>query len=358
VPYNPDFDPQHVRKLLAQYAGQDVRIMEVCGTHTMAIAKSGIRDMLPDGIRLISGPGCPVCVTSASALDAAFEIAKKPDVILAAYGDMLRVPGSVRGENLFACRAQGADIRTVFSAADAVVLAQENPEKQVVFLAVGFETTAAGTAAAALTAKELNLTNFSMLLMLKCVEPALKALVQSEDFACDGFLLPGHVATIIGQKGFAYVPELGIPSVIAGFEASDILAALLKLLSMQKENRIELENEYIRAVKPEGNLAAQKLISQVFIQCDDIWRGLGVVKGGGFAFRKEYAQFDAWAKFSLDRLKEDPPTACKCASVIRGQCAPEDCPMFGKACTPTDPIGPCMVSSEGACAAAYKYKKI
>lgn len=346
---------ESLRRLLRQTNVSHAVLMEVCGTHTMAIAKSGVKSLLPDGVSLLSGPGCPVCVTSDAALQAAMHLCLEKDVILAVYGDMLRVPAA--GETLLKQRARGADVRAVYSAADAVDLALEHPDRQVVFFAVGFETTAAGTAAALLSVDAENLSNFSMLCALKRVEPALRVLIAQEDFRCDGLLLPGHVATIIGQEGFRFLESLGVPGVIAGFETGDILCALVQLLRLIDNQTPLVQNEYTRAVRREGNPAAQQMIARAFVPCADVWRGLGLLPEGGFALRPAFSRFDAWRRFSLDRLKQDDaPAACRCADVISARIRPQDCPFFGRACTPANPCGPCMVSSEGSCAAAHRYR--
>ena len=335
------------------------KIMEVCGTHTMAIAKAGIKQLLPKGTELISGPGCPVCVTPAGSIDAFLELSSQKDVILTSYGDMLRVPGSVRGDDLRRRKALGADVRTVYSPMDALEIAKDNPEKQVVFLGVGFETTAPGTAVSILSAKELGLENFSVYSMLKCVEPAIRTLLSDEDFQIDAFLCPGHVASIIGAKGFDFLPrDYGLPAVISGFEPVDILDALYKILLQLKNNSPAMENEYRRAVSYEGNQAAMEIISQVFTPSSDTWRGLGTIENSGLAVKEEFSKFDAVKRF---QIKPDPaaePKGCRCGDVICGKLHPEDCPLFGKVCTPDEPVGPCMVSGEGSCAAAYKYRGI
>ncbi len=333
-----------------------VRLMEVCGSHTMAIAKGGLRALLPSYVELLSGPGCPVCVTSAGEIEACLALSEIPNIILCCYGDMLRVPGKKRGDSLLRRRAQGADVRIVFSPMDALAIAKENPQRDVVFLGVGFETTAPGTAAAVESAAKAGVKNFFLLPLLKRVEPALRALAQSPDFAVDGFLCPGHVASILGSEGFAFVAEdLGLPAVIAGFEAEDILLALWRLLMQHDKGEARLENMYPRAVRSCGNALALKQIESVFAPCDARWRGLGEIKNSGLCLRREYAAMDAAARFSLSLAEKDAPTACRCGEVLRGALAPRGCPSFGSACTPSDPLGPCMVSSEGACAAAYKY---
>ena len=334
----------------------ETRLMEVCGTHTMSIAEAGIKSMLPSQIRLLSGPGCPVCVTPPQVIDRVLELAMEKDVILTSYGDMLRVPGSRPGDSLLRRRALGARVETVYSPVDAVALAAAHPDRQVVFLGVGFETTAPGTAAAVLTAQEQGLQNFTVWSMLKEVEPALRALIDMDGFRIDGFLCPGHVATIIGERGFRYLPEeFGLPGVIAGFEAEDILLAVYLLLRQIREGRPRIENAYPRAVSRDGNVLAQKMIGRCFVERPDLWRGLGEIPQSGLGLKEELAAYDAEKRFSVRCESAEPPTACRCGQVITGRLSPADCPLFGRACTPEDPVGPCMVSSEGACAAAYKY---
>ena len=351
-----------VRKLLAAIEALplgETRLMEVCGTHTMAIAKSGIRSMLPEKVKLLSGPGCPVCVTPPQVIDAVLELAMDPEITIATYGDMVRVPGSRPGDSLQRRRALGAKLLVVYSPVDAVEYAKENPDREVVFLGVGFETTAPGTAAAVLTAKEEKVKNFSVLSMLKTVEPALRALMKTEDFKVQGFLCPGHVGTIIGEKGFAFLPEeYQMPAVIAGFEPEDILLSVYLLLRQIAEGRPRVENQYKRAVSPEGNVLAQNMIGRCLEPRADLWRGLGRIENSGLGFRAEFSDFDAEKKFSIRYGEETGPSACRCGDVICGRISPVQCPMFGKRCTPEDPVGPCMVSSEGACAAAYKYQSV
>lgn len=351
-----------VRKLLAAIEAlplEETRLMEVCGTHTMAIAKSGIKSMLPEKVKLLSGPGCPVCVTPPQVIDAVLELAMGPEITIATYGDMVRVPGSRPGDSLQRRRALGAKLLVVYSPVDAVEYAKENPDREVVFLGVGFETTAPGTAAAVLTAKEEKVKNFSVLSMLKTVEPALRALMKTEDFKVQGFLCPGHVGTIIGEKGFAFLPaEYQMPAVIAGFEPEDILLSVYLLLRQIAEGRPRVENQYKRAVSPKGNVLAQNMIGRCLEPRADLWRGLGRIENSGLGFRAEFSDFDAEKKFSIRYREETGPSACRCGDVICGRISPPRCPMFGKRCTPEDPVGPCMVSSEGACAAAYKYQSV
>ncbi len=336
-----------------------VRLMEVCGTHTMAIARAGIKRILPKDVTLISGPGCPVCVTPPEVIDTILALSSKKGVTIATYGDMLRVPGSRRGDNLARRRALGASVETVFSAMDAVDYAKSFPGGEVVFLGIGFETTAPGTAAAILSAHDEGVRNFSVISVLKLVEPALRALAQSEGFNVQGFLCPGHVASVIGEEGFAFLPrDYGLPAVISGFEPQDIILSIRRLLAMLETGRPGLENQYSRAVSRDGNPLALAMLHQVFEPRRDIWRGLGAIDGGGLAIRPEYSAADAEKKFYLEISEVTAETPCRCGQVITGRMQPADCPLFGETCVPEDPVGPCMVSSEGACAAAYKYQGI
>ena len=352
---------ENCRKLLEAIAALplgETRIMEVCGTHTMAIAEAGIRSLLPEHIQLISGPGCPVCVTPPEDIDAVLDLAMEKDVILTSYGDMLRVPGSRKGDSLLRRRALGADVRIVYSPMDALETAAQEPGKQVVFLGIGFETTAPGTAAAVLTAKERGLKNFTVYSMLKSVEPALRALMAMEGFSVNGFLCPGHVATIIGETGFQFLPtEYGMPGVIGGFEPEEILTAVYLLLKQIAAGEAKIQNAYPRAVRPEGNPLARRMLEQSFELETARWRGLGEIPDSGFGLRKELEAYDAGKRFSIQAGKPALPNGCRCGDVITGKIRPRQCPLFGKICTPEDPVGPCMVSSEGACAAAYKYQE-
>ena len=334
-----------------------VRIMEICGTHTMAIAKAGLRSLLAPGVELISGPGCPVCVTPAGDIDAALDLCEHPGLIVATYGDLMRVPGSLRGDTLLHRRAGGADVRTVYSAADAVDLARANPDREVVFLGVGFETTAPGTAACVLDAAESGQDNFSVFCLLKRTEPALRALLDAPDCGVDALLCPGHVAAVTGVDAFGFLPrEYGLPAVVSGFEAGDVLYSVWRLVCMVCDGAPALENEYSRLVTAGGNAAARAAVDRVFQPADSLWRGLGEIPGSGLVLRPEYARFDAAARYGLCRRRGTEPQGCRCGSVIRGVLHPEQCPLFGKVCRPEDPVGPCMVSGEGACAAAWKYR--
>ena len=352
-------DAQKLLDAMAALPLGPVKLMEVCGTHTMAIARAGIKSVLPENVTLLSGPGCPVCVTPAEQIDAVLALSLERDVILISYGDMLRVPGSRPGDSLLRRRAQGAQVEVVYSPMDAVALAERHPEKQVVFLGVGFETTAPGTAAAVLAAKEKGLSNFSLWSMLKTVEPALRALIGAEGFAVDGFLCPGHVATIVGAEGFAFLPrDYGLPAVVSGFEPEEILLALYLLLRQLSDGTPKLQNAYPRAVSHQGNRLAQRMLQDCFTAREDLCRGLGSIPASGLALREELQDFDAERRFPLTVQSAPAPTACRCGEVICGRLRPEDCPLFARRFTPEDPVGPCMVSSEGACAAAYSYQTI
>ena len=360
-------------RAMAEDLGQ-VQLMEICGTHTMAIAKAGLKSLLPQNIRLISGPGCPVCVTPAGAVDELLRISGIPGVIMASYGDLLRVPGSRRGDSLLKRRAQGADVRMVYSPMDALAMAEANPGRQVVFAGVGFETTAPGTAACLMEARERQIDNFSVLSLLKTTEPAIRALVGApgagsreaegpqdagaDTCRIDGFLCPGHVAVITGSEAFRFLPEeYGLPGVVSGFEPEDLLASVYLLVKMLHQGRPKLVNEYSRLVRPEGNLAARKAVEQVFAPAGSLWRGLGEIAGSGLAVREEFAAWDGARRFGFAPDPKAEAAGCRCGDVIRGLLAPEGCPLFGKSCRPEDPAGPCMVSGEGACAAAYRYRE-
>ena len=328
--------------------------MEVCGTHTMAIARFGLRDLLPLEVRLISGPGCPVCVTAMGDLDKVIALARLPEVTLTTFGDLIRVPAS--RSTLAAERAAGADVRVVYSARDAVEIAAAEPERQVVFAGIGFETTAPTVAAALLEAQARGLSNFSVLSMHKTMPLPLKALLELGETEISGFILPGHVSVVTGSACYEFLAsDRGVGGVIAGFEAHDVLRALL-LLVRQTDPAIEIE--YGRAVRAEGNVVAQRLLAQVFAPCDADWRGLGVIPGSGLCLREEYATFDAERRFAVEPGESLEPAGCRCGEVLRGVLDPAECALFGVRCTPEDPVGACMVSSEGACAARYRYRGI
>ncbi|MBR2783639.1 MAG: hydrogenase formation protein HypD [Firmicutes bacterium] len=344
---------------IADRLGKPLVIMEVCGTHTMSIARSGLRSLLPPGLELISGPGCPVCVTDSSLISAALALARRPEITLATFGDMLRVPAEEY--SLQSLREQGADVRLVLSPLDALELAAAEPQRQVVFFAVGFETTAPLTASTIEQAQELGLTNFSVLSAHKTMPAALRALLAGKT-RVGGLLCPGHVAAVTGADEFAFVSrELGLPAAVAGFAPAEILLAVAAIVEMQENGRPELVNCYKRAVKPEGNPTARAVMERVFAPCDAAWRGLGLIPGSGLGLREEFAAFDAARRFApiiaASPVYRDHP-GCRCGDVLRGELRPADCPLFGAACTPRQPCGACMVSSEGSCAAAYRYREV
>lgn len=334
------------------------RLMEVCGTHTMAIARAGLKKLLPEGVELVSGPGCPVCVTPPELIDAALELAMRPGVTVASYGDMLRVPGSKPGDDLAHRRARGGSVELVYSAMDAVELAKAAPDREIVFLGVGFETTAPGTAASVLSAIGDGVKNYSVFSMLRRVEPALRALITSEGFDVQGFLCPGHVAVVTGAEAFRFLPEeYGLPAVVAGFEPEDILLSVYELLRMLTGRKPDLVNEYSRVVSDEGNGLARMMMLSTLRPAAATWRGLGEIADSGFEVLEAFSGYDAVKKLGVEIKKAETVPACRCGEVITGRMHPEDCPLFGTICTPEDPVGPCMVSTEGACAAAYKYRE-
>ncbi|NLT96504.1 MAG: hydrogenase formation protein HypD [Clostridia bacterium] len=334
---------------------RNIRIMEVCGTHTMAIAKSGIKQLLPPNFRLLSGPGCPVCVTAQEDIERILLLAEKPNVIITTFGDMLRVPGS--NGSLQEKQAQGADIRIVYSPLDAVAIARHNREKEVVFIAVGFETTAPTVAVALETARKENLENFSIVCLHKLVIPVLRTLLEDQTTEIDGFLLPGHVSTIICTTPYEFIAEeFQKACVVSGFEAVDILESLWLISRQLKTGRFKVENQYQRGVKKEGNKVAMEAINRFFEPTGSLWRGIGEIENSGLKLRPEFSCFDAFLKFDLKDVQVKlAPSGCICGKILRGISKPEDCGLFGKVCTPLSPVGPCMVSSEGACAASFYY---
>lgn len=331
-----------------------LRLMEVCGTHTVAIFRSGIRQILPKNVELVSGPGCPVCVTCDDYIDKAVAYARKKNFIVATFGDMLKVPGS--RSSLATTQAGGADIQIVYSPLDCLKLAEENPDKSVIFLAVGFETTAPTQAATVLAAKAKGIKNLFMLSAQKLVPPALKFLLNDSAIKVDGFLLPGHVAVVIGANAFNFLPtDFKIPSAIGGFEAEEILTALASILEQIDSGKIEVANDYRSVVKPEGNVAAQKILSQVYEVTDADWRGMGKIPASGLKMRDEFAAFDIERVEPIEIEHVEKKSACRCGEVLRGLINPTECPLFGKTCQPLHAVGACMVSVEGVCAAAFKY---
>ncbi len=352
-------DPATVKKITAAIKAittQPWAIMEVCGGQTHSIIKYGIDQMLPEAIKLIHGPGCPVCVTPLAYIDKALAIAAQPNVIFCSFGDMLRVPGS--HHDLLSLKAQGADIRIVYTPLDALAIAQAHPDKQVVFFGVGFETTAPTTALAAYQAKQQRLTNFSLLICHVRVPPVMQALLTSPDNQVQGFLGAGHVCSIMGYH--EYLPlsaQYKIPIVITGFEPVDILHGLYLCIKQLEQHRYQVENEYSRVVKESGNQPAQQLMSQVFDVVDRSWRGLGEIADSGLALKSDYADWNAEQRFSVDSINTLEPLACRSGEVLQGLIKPAQCAEFGASCTPEHPLGATMVSSEGACAAYYRYRR-
>jgi hydrogenase expression/formation protein HypD len=339
---------------LAAHIHNPIKLMEVCGTHTVEIFRHGIRSVIPQNITLLSGPGCPVCVTSVHDVDAAIAIAKMPDVILATFGDMMRVPGGK--ESMLEARSEGADIRVLYSPLDALKLAENEKNKEVVFFGTGFETTSPLIAGTLAHAEQTGVENFTIYPAFKLVPPALKALLDSPDVLVDGFILPGHVSAIIGRKPYEFVAaQYRKPSVITGFEARDIIEGILMIVRQiaWKEARVEIQ--YRTVVPEEGNPRAVELLQKYFKPADASWRGIGVIPASGLKVRDEYASFDADKKFSPPASDAKEPELCSCGDILRGVKLPTECPLFGAGCTPENPVGPCMVSTEGSCAAYYKY---
>ncbi|MCR4430247.1 MAG: hydrogenase formation protein HypD [Tepidanaerobacteraceae bacterium] len=333
--------------------GKTVRIMEVCGTHTRAIAKSGIKQLLPPCIELISGPGCPVCVTHQQDIEKVLQLALEPRVTIATFGDMMKVPGSTG--SLREIRAGGADIRVVYSPIDAVSIARQNPDREVVFLAVGFETTAPAVAAAVLQAVQSNAKNFSILCMLKLIIPAMAALLNDPEIKADGFLCPGHVSAIIGTEPYSFIPEkYGKGCVVSGFEPEDILESIHLLAKQIKKEEYKVENQYTRGVRKEGNRTALALMEKFFEPHSVLWRGLGPIEKSGLKLKPHFAKYDAKEKFGISEVEAKPSRAeCICDQILKGKKRPDQCPLFGRSCDPDSPQGPCMVSSEGTCAAEF-----
>jgi hydrogenase expression/formation protein HypD len=331
-----------------------VRLMEVCGTHTVSIFRSGIRSLLPETVTLLSGPGCPVCVTDQAEIDAFIEVGRQPDVIVATFGDLMRVPGTT--SSLQRERAEGRDIRVVYSTMDALAAARKHPDKRVVFLGVGFETTAPTVAAAILSAAAARVDNFMVLSAHKTVPPALEALMSAGDVRIDGFILPGHVSVVIGLNAYRpFFERHRIPCAVAGFEPTDILLAVAETIDRIEAGDPRLVNVYPRAVSVEGNRRAQQVMAEVFEPADACWRGIGLIPASGLRIREAYAAHDAGRRFALKTEAAAPPRGCACGEILTGRKTPPECALYKRRCTPMDPVGPCMVSSEGTCAAYYRY---
>lgn len=343
---------------IARMTSKPLKLMEVCGGHTHTIFKYGIEDLLPPNIEMIHGPGCPVCVIPTGRVDDAISIAKRDGVIFTTFGDAMRVPGSKT--SLLQAKARGADVRMVYSPLDALKLAKNNPDREVVFFALGFETTTPATALTILAAEKAGVSNFSVFCNHIMIVPALKALLDSPDLKLDGFVGPGHVSTVIGTHIYEFVPrEYGKPLVVSGFEPLDVLQAVEMIIRQVVEGRVEVENQYTRFVTRDGNVNALRTIAEVFEPRDYFeWRGLGSIAHSGLKLKPKYNRFDTELKFSVPGLRIADPKACQCGEILKGVKKPWECKVFGTACTPETPIGSCMVSSEGACAAYYNFGRL
>jgi hydrogenase expression/formation protein HypD len=335
--------------------GRHLKIMEVCGGHTHSIYKYGVDDLLPTNVELVHGPGCPVCVIPMGRVDDGIAIAREPGVILTCFGDMMRVPGS--DGTLLEAKAEGADVRMVYSPLDALRIAKSEPDREVVFFAIGFETTAPSTALTLKRAKAEGITNFSCFCNHVTIVPPLRALLDSPDLRLDGFIGPGHVSTVVGARPLEFIPaDYGKPVVVSGFEPVDILQSVLMILRQLGEGRCQVENQYKRVVPYEGNLRALEIMAEVFaLRPHFEWRGLGFISHSGLRLSDAYADLDAERRFAVPGVRVADPKACQCGEVLKGVIKPYECKVFGSACTPERPIGTCMVSSEGACAAYYNY---
>ncbi len=339
---------------ISSLADRRYRFMEVCGTHTVSIFRSGIRSLLPEEIELVSGPGCPVCVTPVGEIDRAISMSGLEDVTLLTFGDLMKVPGTY--SSLADERAKGKDIRIITSPLDAVGIAMAEPERRIIFFGVGFETTSPAIAASVIEAEARGLSNFYLLSSQRLIPPAMKALLSSGDSKIDGFILPGHVSVIIGEGPYSFiVDKFSLPGVITGFEGLDILEGIHMLLSQHKEGISEIEVQYKRAVKREGNPLALKIMREVFKPVSARWRGLGMIPASGMELRGRFNKIDATAAFDVPYVDKPDPPGCLCGEILQGIKRPQECPLFGTRCVPEDPVGPCMVSSEGSCAAFYRY---
>ncbi|PLX99785.1 MAG: hydrogenase formation protein HypD [Desulfuromonas sp.] len=342
-----------IEKVVAGYDGT-ITLMEVCGTHTMAIYQHGIRNLLPPQIRLISGPGCPVCVTPVGYVDHAVALARRPGTIITTFGDMIRVPGS--SSSLIHEQATGAAIRIVYSPLDAVAIAEKNPEKEIVFLGVGFETTTPTIAGAVLTAQRRGVKNFSVLTSHKTMPAPMAALIGDPELQVDGYICPAHVSAIIGADAYRpLVEQYNVAAVITGFEPLDVLQGIAMLASQVVNGEAKVETQYRRVVKPEGNLKARDILYQVFRPCSARWRGIGDIPDSGLELRPEYSTYNAAEKLNVEIEEPREHPGCLCGDILKGKIRPTDCKLFRTVCTPEDPVGACMVSSEGTCAAEYKY---
>ncbi|HEX7713543.1 MAG TPA: hydrogenase formation protein HypD [Bacillota bacterium] len=344
-----------IKKVQTSYPDLRATLMEVCGTHTNAIRRAGIHRMLPSGVRLLSGPGCPVCVTGSGFIEQAIRLSHRPRTIVASFGDLLKVPGN--SGTLSEARAAGGAIRIVYSPLDAVNMARENPDREVVFLGVGFETTAPTVALAIREAMERKLANFSVLTAFKILDPALRCLLKDQELQINGLIAPGHLAVILGANAFTFLPaEFRLPTVVTGFQPVEIWRGIGALLNQIAHGEARLENAYAPLVSPEGNIAAQRLLADLFTPEPAEWRGLGAIDGSGLGLRDEYRKYDAASRFGLMPIVSQEPPGCQCGRILLGKAEPEDCVHFGRSCTPEKAIGPCMVSAEGTCAAHFSYR--
>ena len=343
-------------KALDLMTDRPIRVMEVCGTHTVSIFRQGLRSLFPPSLELVSGPGCPVCVTDQGEIDAAVSLAGIKGVTVATYGDMLRVPGS--GSSLVNERALGRDVRVITSADQALEIARNEKTRLVVFVAVGFETTAPSTASVILDAHREGRGNFTVLNLHKAVPPVLEALASDKNIALDALLLPGHVSVILGLSPYRFLPEdHGIACAVAGFGAEDIMLALVEVVRQIREGRPRVASLYSQAVREEGNCLARDLIDRVFEPCDSSWRGLGNLPLSGYGLREEYSSIDALKRLEISINDTSPPSGCSCGEVLKGKMLPRECALFGRLCNPSHPVGPCMVSSEGSCAAHFRFSR-
>ncbi|MDM5315424.1 hydrogenase formation protein HypD [Fictibacillus sp. b24] len=345
----------HAANRFKEKYGRKAVLMEVCGSHTMAIAKSGIKTRLKDDVQLIAGPGCPVCVTDQESIDSMIQLSQESNRILCTFGDMMRVPGSKF--SLMQAKTEGKDIRVVYSPLDTLKIAEQNPDKEVIFLGIGFETTIPILALTIQEAMTKRIKNFSIWMTTKLVEPVLRNLLESGQVKVDGFILPGQVSVVLGKNRFLYLAkDYKIPGVISGFEPVQLLRGIYRLLNLLIDEKAEIINDYTYAVKDEGNQIAQNLINDYLMPNDEGWRGIGIIPESGLDLKEQYARFDAKKKFNIT-IQKPKMTKCRCGEIIRGLISPEDCSLFNKGCSPINPIGPCMVSAEGTCAAHYQYMR-
>lgn len=344
-----------VAKRFKEEKGRVPVFMEVCGSHTMALAKTGIKTRLKDHIHLIAGPGCPVCVTEQKSIDAMIQLADEPNTILCTFGDMMRVPGSK--SSLMKAKTEGKDIRVIYSPLDSVRIAEESPNKEVIFLGIGFETTIPILALSVRETERKKLTNYSIWMTTKLVEPVLRTLLDSGEVKLDGFLLPGNVSVVLGKESYDFLAEeYDMSGVITGFEPVELLSGIYKLLQLQLENKVTILNAYTHVVSDKGNEVAQHVMQHYLKKHDETWRGIGTIPNSGLDLKEEYARYDAKKKFAIS-IEEPRKTKCRCGEIVRGVITPEQCVLFNKGCTPTNPIGPCMVSTEGTCAAHYQFMR-